>query len=110
MLSFLVAEFWSALGGKKEYQTSKTLRNVVKPPRLFGCSNKTGRLTVRHVTAVMAYSCCYNSHSFFFLLVSQVEEVPGDFTQSDLATDDVMLLDTWDQVILSLWLHSFGDL
>lgn len=29
---------------------------------------------------------------------SQVEEVPGDFNQSDLATDDVMLLDTWDQV------------
>lgn len=28
----------------------------------------------------------------------KVEEVPGDFTQSDLATDDVMLLDTWDQV------------
>ncbi|XP_077393956.1 scinderin like b isoform X2 [Festucalex cinctus] len=68
------AAFWSALGGKKEYQTSKTLQNVIKLPRLFGCSNKTGRLIV--------------------------EEVPGDFTQSDLATDDVMILDTWAQLFL----------
>ncbi|XP_058274475.1 scinderin like b [Hemibagrus wyckioides] len=68
------AEFWAALGGKKEYQTSKTLKNTIKPARLFGCSNKTGRLTV--------------------------EEVPGDFNQADLATDDVMLLDTWDQIFL----------
>uniref|UniRef100_A0A8C5B0W9 Scinderin like b n=1 Tax=Gadus morhua TaxID=8049 RepID=A0A8C5B0W9_GADMO len=68
------ASFWSALGGKKDYQTSKSLQNMVKPPRLFGCSNKTGRLIV--------------------------EEVPGDFNQTDLATDDVMLLDTWDQIFL----------
>lgn len=40
------ADFWSALGGKKEYQTSKSLQNMLKPPRLFGCSNKTGRLIV----------------------------------------------------------------
>uniref|UniRef100_A0A8C4TD54 Scinderin like b n=1 Tax=Erpetoichthys calabaricus TaxID=27687 RepID=A0A8C4TD54_ERPCA len=68
------AGFWAAVGGKKEYQTSKSLQKVIKPPRLFGCSNKTGRLIA--------------------------EEVPGDFTQSDLATDDVMLLDTGDQIFL----------
>ncbi|XP_017335785.1 scinderin like a [Ictalurus punctatus] len=68
------AGFWSALGGKKDYQTSSSLQKTVKPPRLFGCSNKTGRLIV--------------------------EEVPGDFTQVDLASDDVMLLDTWHQIFV----------
>uniref|UniRef100_A0A7N6C402 Gelsolin-like domain-containing protein n=1 Tax=Anabas testudineus TaxID=64144 RepID=A0A7N6C402_ANATE len=68
------ADFWTALGGKKEYQTSKSLQNVVKPPRMFGCSNKTGRL---NFLSVLSY-----------------------FTQSDLATDDVMILDTWDQIYI----------
>uniref|UniRef100_A0A667ZU83 Scinderin n=1 Tax=Myripristis murdjan TaxID=586833 RepID=A0A667ZU83_9TELE len=70
------ADFWAALGGRTEYQTSERLesQSMTHPPRLFGCSNKTGRFII--------------------------EEVPGEFTQDDLAEDDVMLLDTWDQVFV----------
>ncbi|XP_020369141.2 scinderin [Rhincodon typus] len=68
--------FWNALGGKKEYQTSALLQSSADDfqPRLFACSNKTG---------------CFI-----------IEEVPGEFTQDDLAEDDVMLLDVWDQVFV----------
>ncbi|CAI9543799.1 unnamed protein product [Staurois parvus] len=69
-------DFWEALSGKGPYRTSARLKDRLNahPPRLFACSNKTGRFII--------------------------EEVPGELTQDDLATDDVMLLDTWDQVFV----------
>uniref|UniRef100_A0A4W6FDZ4 Gelsolin n=1 Tax=Lates calcarifer TaxID=8187 RepID=A0A4W6FDZ4_LATCA len=68
--------FWEALGGKTEYRTSTRLKDKMDthPPRLFACSNKTGNFII--------------------------EEVPGELTQDDLATDDVMILDTWEQVFV----------
>ncbi|XP_043554756.1 adseverin-like [Chiloscyllium plagiosum] len=68
--------FWKALGGKQPYQSSKSLKEEMPqhPIRLFGCSNKTG-------TFIM-------------------EEVPGDFTQADLAVDDVMMLDAWNKIFI----------
>ncbi|XP_067282151.1 adseverin [Pseudorasbora parva] len=69
-------DFWKALGGKTEYQKSEMLesKTIIHPPRLFACSNKSGRFII--------------------------EEVPGEFNQDDLAEDDVMLLDVWDQVFV----------
>ncbi|TRY98541.1 hypothetical protein DNTS_025156 [Danionella cerebrum] len=69
-------DFWMALGGKTEYQTSKLLESstTAHPPRLFACSNKTGKFII--------------------------EEVPGEFNQDDLAEDDVMLLDVWETVFI----------
>ncbi|XP_076844946.1 gelsolin a isoform X2 [Brachyhypopomus gauderio] len=69
-------DFWGALGGQSAYRTSARLKDKLDthPPRLFACSNKTGRFII--------------------------EEVPGEMGQEDLATDDVMILDTWDQVFV----------
>ncbi|XP_072105903.1 advillin isoform X2 [Mobula birostris] len=68
-------EFWEALGGKAPYANGKRLQeeNTDYQPRLFECSNKTGRFIASEIT---------------------------NFTQDDLSEDDVMLLDTWDQVFL----------
>uniref|UniRef100_A0A8C4E9S3 HP domain-containing protein n=1 Tax=Dicentrarchus labrax TaxID=13489 RepID=A0A8C4E9S3_DICLA len=66
-------EFWELLGGKAPYASDKRLQQTVSDhhPRLFECSNKTGCFIVTEVT---------------------------QFTQDDLYEDDIMLLDTWDQV------------
>ncbi|XP_061840737.1 advillin [Nerophis lumbriciformis] len=68
-------EFWEIVGGRAPYACDKRLKQAVLDlqSRLFECSNKSGRFIVSEVT---------------------------QFTQDDLSQDDVMLLDTWDQVFL----------
>ncbi|XP_056590774.1 advillin [Triplophysa dalaica] len=68
-------EFWELLGGKTTYASDRRLQQTAPDhqPRLYECSNKTGRFIATEVT---------------------------QFTQDDLREDDVMLLDIWDQVFL----------
>ncbi|KAM5157459.1 villin-1-like [Mantella aurantiaca] len=68
-------EFWVALGGKAPYSSEKRFQEAVVQykPRLFECSNQTGRFIMTEVV---------------------------DFAQSDLDEDDVMLLDTWEELFL----------
>uniref|UniRef100_A0A3Q2XH97 Villin-like n=1 Tax=Hippocampus comes TaxID=109280 RepID=A0A3Q2XH97_HIPCM len=75
------AEFWLALGGKAPYASDK--RSTEEPlhsPRLFECSNQTGRFRMTEV---------------------------DDFAQSDLDEEDVMLLDTWEEIFL--WLGNSAN-
>ncbi|XP_051566056.1 villin-1-like [Myxocyprinus asiaticus] len=69
------ADFWVNLGGKSQYASSKRLQdeNSNVTPRLFECSNQTGRFIATEI---------------------------ANFNQDDLDEDDVMLLDIWDQVFL----------
>ncbi|XP_041824658.1 villin-1 [Melanotaenia boesemani] len=68
-------DFWLALGGKAPYASDNRLHREepLHSPRLFECSNQTGRFRMTEVY---------------------------DFDQSDLDEDDVMLLDTWEEIFL----------
>uniref|UniRef100_A0A8B9M3M6 Villin-like n=1 Tax=Astyanax mexicanus TaxID=7994 RepID=A0A8B9M3M6_ASTMX len=72
-------QFWVALGGKGAYSSDK--REVaLHSPRLFNCSNQVGQFRMTEV---------------------------AQFTQDDLDEDDVMLLDTWDE--LFLWIGNSAN-
>lgn len=76
------AEFWVSLGGKTPYASDKSLQ-VEEPlhsPRLFECSNQTGRF-----------------------LMTEVD----DFAQCDLDETDVMLLDIWEEIFL--WIGNLAN-
>ncbi|XP_068603826.1 villin-1 [Brachionichthys hirsutus] len=76
------AEFWVALGGKAPYASDNRLQREEPPhsPRLFECSNQTG--------------------------VFKMTEV-DNFAQSDLDEEDIMLLDTWEEVFL--WVGNLAN-
>uniref|UniRef100_A0A4W4GZ12 HP domain-containing protein n=1 Tax=Electrophorus electricus TaxID=8005 RepID=A0A4W4GZ12_ELEEL len=74
--------FWVALGGKAPYANDKRLEKetALHSPRLFECSNQTGQFRMTEV---------------------------AHFTQDDLDEDDVMLLDTWEE--LFLWIGNSAN-
>ncbi|XP_058039273.1 villin-like protein [Ahaetulla prasina] len=69
------AEFWFALGGKAPYASDKRFQERIPhyQARLFECSNQTGRFIMTEIV---------------------------DFGQDDLDEEDVMLLDTWEEIFL----------
>ena len=77
------ASFWEALGGQADYPHTKTLSEGSHDPRLFHCSTA-------------AYGGGFKVREVF------------DFSQDDLINDDVMILDTFDEVFV--WIgHDSND-
>uniref|UniRef100_A0A4D5R9Y8 Gelsolin, cytoplasmic n=1 Tax=Scolopendra viridis TaxID=118503 RepID=A0A4D5R9Y8_SCOVI len=67
-------EFWSAIGGQGDYQQGFEMpQNPLLPPRLFHCSNASGKF--------------------------RVEEIMR-YRQEDLDSDDVMILDSGDEIYI----------
>ncbi|KAL0544138.1 hypothetical protein IC582_019250 [Cucumis melo] len=72
--------FWSALGGKQNYVSKKAAPDVVRDPHLYTISSNKGRF--------------------------QVEEV-YNFSQDDLLTEDILILDTHAEVFI--WIGQMVD-
>jgi len=66
-------EFWAAIGGKGEYPDARVLDEGSREPQLFSVSNSTGRLAIDPVF---------------------------DFSQEDLAEEDVFILDAFTSIFL----------
>jgi hypothetical protein len=66
-------DFWATLGGKAEYITKQAEAVPEFEPRLFQCSNASGNFDIEEIF---------------------------DFSQEDLISDDIMLLDAWNEVYL----------
>eukprot|EP01018_Ginkgo_biloba_P036884 Gb_31397 [translate_table: standard] len=72
------AAFWYALGGKQSYVSKKATQETGKDPHLYACTFEKGKLEVTEVF---------------------------NFSQDDLLTEDIMILDTRGEVFVWVGQH-----
>ena len=102
-------EFWDSIGGKTEYASGKWLEEVTPshPPRLFQCSNASGHFRVEEIFdfAQEVYPA-HTPTACYLLLPFSLPALPpslpslSSLSPQDLIEEDVMILDTFDQVFV----------
>ncbi|GKU89863.1 hypothetical protein SLEP1_g3942 [Rubroshorea leprosula] len=101
--------FWFALGGKQNYTSNKVSNEVVRDPHLFTFSfNKAfiqvlkNYISILTVFLMIIYMCFHIDVPGKF----EIEEV-YNFTQDDLLTEDILILDTHAEVFV--WIGQSVD-
>ncbi|GMI65726.1 villin 2 [Hibiscus trionum] len=94
--------FWLALGGKQSYSSEKASLGSARDPHLFTFSlNKViNEVFFSILTVLSVIVCCHMDASEKF----KVEEV-YNFSQDDLLTEDILILDTHAEVFVWVGQH-----
>ncbi|KAL7225278.1 hypothetical protein ACSBR1_020625 [Camellia fascicularis] len=100
------SSFWFALGGKQSYTSKKVSQDNIRDPHLFTFSfSKEGKFEVSSehsnwielpLVLIWVFTSLYIQFVFF---IWQVEEV-YNFSQDDLLTEDILILDTHAEVFV----------
>ncbi|KAM7256651.1 hypothetical protein ACFE04_012392 [Oxalis oulophora] len=86
--------FWNALGGKAEYSKEKDIKRHPEDPHLFLLTTNEDQIPLNQIKS-----------SYILEMAWEVKEIYS-FTQDDLTTEDVLVLDCSTEVYLWIGNHS----
>ncbi|MBA0565002.1 hypothetical protein Golob_009902 [Gossypium lobatum] len=103
--------FWSSLGGKTEYPREKEMKKFIEDPHLFKFTCTEGKQVILSFLLFSGRIICFFLGSevfwliYFGLVWFQVKEIYS-FTQDDLTTEDVLVLDCHKEIYVWIGRHS----
>ncbi|WVY94222.1 hypothetical protein V8G54_033310 [Vigna mungo] len=101
--------FWEALGGKAEYPKGKEIQGFIDDPHLFALKITKGKSclidgSVSHAD-FLEFQLRRRLQGMLLLQFETVKEI-YNYTQDDLITEDVLLLDCQREIYVWVGLHS----
>ncbi|KAK2969183.1 hypothetical protein RJ640_025896, partial [Escallonia rubra] len=94
--------FWNALGGKAEYPKEKEIKGYAEDPHLFACTFTQGKKNNFDFKLFFSQD---NVVLPWFRTISAVKEI-FNFTQDDLTTEDVLVLNCHCEIYVWIGRHS----